>query len=1027
MKNQQMNIDFPDMEISEKVKIGIIMSKGTYTKFSENYTTILEEIIKSWNSPFDLFAKKTHDSDLILRDSQKGAIHAVIAHWTCSSKPANVVMPTGTGKTETMMSLLLIEQCEKVLIIVPTIPLRDQTFEKFLNLGILPKLKGFNSGIKFPVIGKIEKIPKTKEEINEVFDKSNVVVAIATSLGQCSETILNHIANKSSHLFVDEAHHITANQWKKVKDPFIKKKRKVLQFTATPFRNDNQPIGGRTVYNYPLKKAFDEGYFKKIHFEEIIEWDDLKSDEAIAQRAIELLRRDLGDPNKFDHILMARTRSILRAKTILDIYKKLGAEYKPKIIHSKLNWNEKNTSLEAVKSRDSRIVVCVDMLGEGFDLPNLKIAALHDLHMSLPITLQFIGRFTRSSVSSNIGDASIVANIATQTKLPEALEKLYSQDSDWNEILQYQSNAKIRKQIGLEEFIESFNKGDQEDISIQNIRPKMSTVVYKMGASTTWNPDNIQKDFGKNKDQIIKTAVSRIEKVLVIVEGKRNYIEWGNFKDIKNLIWDLYLIYWDEAKNLLFINSSNNNSLHENLAKSIGGDGATIVKGEDVFRCFYGLNRTIFQNVGLNSARGHAIRYTMYTGIDVEQGLTDAQKATKFKSNLFGIGFENGEKTSMGCSYKGRVWSRRSSTIPDFVEWCKQVGVKLLDGSIDTKEVFKNALRREIISSIPDSRAIAIEWDQEIYEGLTDNIFEIIHNGAKYNIDDIGLDIVFNELDDTNGIKFKIYNDNFESHFRLTIEPKNDNESTFVYKKESGDVIQIKVNGICYDISDYFQEKPPIIRLIDGSFLEGNILAKITEKPTYFDKEKIETWDWGALGVDIKKESQGKDKIQNSIQYKVIDHLKKDGFEIVFDDDSSGEIADVVAIKLVKERILIRLYHCKFSHDSMPGQRISDLYEVCGQAQKSIQWKSKVTELFNHLIRRANTTKVNGFEAGDQKKALLYRKQSNSFYPTDFHIYIVQPGVSKEKISEDQLKLLGSTELYLSETYQIPLKIIASD
>ncbi|WP_346763412.1 hypothetical protein [Escherichia sp. E4694] len=35
------------------------------------------------------------------------------------------------------------------------------------------------------------------------------------------------------------------------------------------------------------------------------------------------------------------------------------------------------------------------MLGEGYDLPNLKIAALHDHHKSLAVTLQFIGRFTR--------------------------------------------------------------------------------------------------------------------------------------------------------------------------------------------------------------------------------------------------------------------------------------------------------------------------------------------------------------------------------------------------------------------------------------------------------------------------------------------------------------------------------------------------------------------------------------------------------------------------------------------------------
>ena len=51
----------------------------------------------------------------------------------------------------------------------------------------------------------------------------------------------------------------------------------------------------------------------------------------------------------------------------------------------------------------------------------------------------------------------------------------------------------------------------------------------------------------------------------------------------------------------------------------------------------------------------------------------------------------------------------------------------------------------------------------------------------------------------------------------------------------------------------------------------------------------------------------------------------------------------------------VELYHCKYSHESTPGQRISDLYEVCGQAQKSISWmfsSEKRTDLFTHLLRR---------------------------------------------------------------------------
>lgn len=51
------------------------------------------------------------------------------------------------------------------------------------------------------------------------------------------------------------------------------------------------------------------------------------------------------------------------------------------------------------------------MLGEGFDLPELKIAAFHDVRKSLPITLQLIGRFTR--YRSDLSTAKAVVNIVT--------------------------------------------------------------------------------------------------------------------------------------------------------------------------------------------------------------------------------------------------------------------------------------------------------------------------------------------------------------------------------------------------------------------------------------------------------------------------------------------------------------------------------------------------------------------------------------------------------------------------------------
>lgn len=40
---------------------------------------------------------------------------------------------------------------------------------------------------------------------------------------------------------------------------------KIVQFTATPYRLDRQPIQGKVVYNYPLSQALNDKCFLKFH------------------------------------------------------------------------------------------------------------------------------------------------------------------------------------------------------------------------------------------------------------------------------------------------------------------------------------------------------------------------------------------------------------------------------------------------------------------------------------------------------------------------------------------------------------------------------------------------------------------------------------------------------------------------------------------------------------------------------------------------------------------------------------------
>jgi superfamily II DNA or RNA helicase len=105
----------------------------------------------------------------------------------------------------------------------------------------------------------------------------NVIVTTMSIAGGSPAWVQQRMAESCSHLFIDEAHHIPAPTWEDFRKYFQDKS--VVQFTATPFRNDGKHVDGEVVYNYPLLKAQQEDYFRQIVFKPVSEFDE---DRAVA-------------------------------------------------------------------------------------------------------------------------------------------------------------------------------------------------------------------------------------------------------------------------------------------------------------------------------------------------------------------------------------------------------------------------------------------------------------------------------------------------------------------------------------------------------------------------------------------------------------------------------------------------------------------------------------------------------------------------------------------------------------------------
>lgn len=130
------------------------------------------------------------------------------------------------------------------------------------------------------------------------------------------------------------------------------------------------------------------------------------------------------------------------------------------------------------------------------------------------------------------------------------------------------------------------------------------------------------------------------------------------------------------------------------------------------------------------------------------------------------------------------------------------------------------------------------------------------------------------------------------------------------------------------------------------------------------------------------------------------------------------------------DRLQIHLYHCKYSGEREPGARVGDLYEVCGQAQRSIGWSMNPEGMFRRLLLRENQRVRQGrptrFDKGDARK-LEALKTKARFKERTFHVHVVQPGLSASRAGENQLELLAATEVYTQETFQMALNVIGSE
>lgn len=371
-----------------------------------------------------------------------------------------VVLPTGGGKTYTASTWLLknaIDQKKKILWIAHRQMLLDQaaeSFQKFAYTETIPHISSFSFRI---VSGST-----SHDRTSDIKSTDNLLIVSKDSIGRnlnCLDSWLK--GEKEIYLIVDEAHHSTAKTYRRVID-YVKGKVpavKLIGLTATPFRTaedgqgllakiysdgikDGQVVHGDVGITYQIglkelinrqilsKPIFESYYTEEMYgdslgldaWESIQHLDTLPEDIA-EQIAVSTARNKLivdtylAKQKEYGQTIVFAV-NVVHAIQLSALFNKAGiktdyvvSDIKDSVTGVTISRKENDCKLAAYRDGKLQILINVNILTEGVDLPQTKTVFLARPMVSSILMTQMIGRALRGVKAGGTASAYIVSFI----------------------------------------------------------------------------------------------------------------------------------------------------------------------------------------------------------------------------------------------------------------------------------------------------------------------------------------------------------------------------------------------------------------------------------------------------------------------------------------------------------------------------------------------------------------------------------------------------------------------------------------
>lgn len=318
-----------------------------------------------------------------LRPYQEKGVSDIINAMTTHSRVC-YQLPTGGGKTIVLSELIRCHHTSSVVVIAHRQEILKQIHSK---LGLF----GMDAGII---------APWAKPEP----DKAVQVASVQTLArkGQLPPCEL---------LVIDECHHASSNSYLSLIDKL--KPRYVIGFTATPCRLSGKPLGdifNVLVEGESVKSLMSMGmlcgyevYGPKENINKGAKLVRGDYDIHDAERRVDGSATIYGDPVQTWQALACGKKTIGFACTVESANKMMGrfriAGISSDVIHGSLSQEQRDGILEFFRNGNITVLWSVDVIGEGFDLPECEAAILARPTASLTIYLQQVGRVLRPAAN----------------------------------------------------------------------------------------------------------------------------------------------------------------------------------------------------------------------------------------------------------------------------------------------------------------------------------------------------------------------------------------------------------------------------------------------------------------------------------------------------------------------------------------------------------------------------------------------------------------------------------------------------